>query len=193
MHGRHAQTTAVGNISLHAAAALAGGLFAVMGALVVHVIMPLDSSLGWANTVLFGPVTEELLKASGALFLLEKMPWRLPLRGAGVGLILVVMTSALIFAVVENLLYVHLYVQPSTFQDPMGYVVFRWTVPTVIHLTCSGIAGLGLAHMWRQQTQRGTLSDLDLAFPHFATAMGIHGLYNLGVTLLDDRLFPKAT
>jgi hypothetical protein len=77
-------------------------------------------------------------------------------------------------------------------KDPLGYVLFRWTVPTVMHLTCTAIAAWGMVKIWREQTERGRTVDLDAAFPHFAAAMALHGVYNLAAAGADEWLFPQA-
>lgn len=180
-----------GSLLVQAGAAVLGGLFAVLGAFLAHLIIPVDSLFGLANLVLVGPVTEELLKASGALYLLEKRPWHLRPPQGGIGILLVVLTSATLFAGLENLLYIHLYTDIGALADPAGYVRFRWIVPTAVHLVCSGIAALGLAAMWRRQILRGESADLHLAYPFFATAIFLHGAYNLAAWLGDGHLFPK--
>ena len=180
-------STPAGNLAAALAAGVVGGMFAVAGAFVVRAVIPHESWAGWTNVVLFGPVAEEMLKAAGALWLLEKRPWRLH---SGRELCGVMVLSAVVFAVLENLLYVHVYVDTGSLADPEGYVRFRWLVPSAMHLACSWVASLGLRRMFAVQVRTGARADLDLAFPYFATAMAVHGLYNLAALILDDRLFP---
>lgn len=179
----------LGDLLTHLGAGLLGGLFALAGAFIVHLVVPIDSGWGWLNTLVFGPVVEELLKASGALYLLEKKAYRLH---SGIALAVVVLVSALVFSIGENLLYVHVYVDVARLEDPLGYVIFRWTAPTGMHLVCSAVASLGLIHIWRTQTKTGKYLDLDAAYPHFATAMALHCIYNLFATVFDGYLFPGA-
>lgn len=179
----------LGDILTHLGASLLGGLFALAGAFLVHLVVPIDSGWGWLNSLFFGPVAEELLKTSGALYLLEKRPYRLH---SGLALAAVVLGSALVFSVCENLLYVHVYVDVAHLKDPLGYVLFRWVAPTGMHLVCSAVASLGLIHLWRTQIRTGKYLDLDAAYPHFATAMGLHCVYNLFALVFDGLLFPRA-
>ncbi|MDX6767459.1 MAG: PrsW family glutamic-type intramembrane protease [Candidatus Methylacidiphilales bacterium] len=183
------QNSLLGDGLTHLAAAFLGGLFAVTGAFLVNLILPENSGWGWLNTLVFGPVCEELLKASGAIYLLEKCPYRLH---SGPALAAVVIASAFIFAVCENLLYVHVYVDVARLKHPMDYLLFRWTAPTALHLVCSAIASLGLMRIWHRDIRTGHTADLDTAYPFFATAMVLHGGYNLLAILGDSFLFPKA-
>lgn len=187
--GKRQHNTPLGDGLTHLGAAFLGGLFALAGAFLLHLLVPVDSGWGWLNTIVFGPVSEELLKASGAIYLLEKKPYRLH---SGLLLTAVVLGSAFIFAVCENLLYVHVYVDVAKLRNPTDFILFRWVAPTGLHLVCSAIASLGLIHIWRTQIQTGKTLDLDAAYPHFATAMAVHGGYNLLVSLLDKHLFPQS-
>jgi len=182
------QNTPLGDGLTHLGAAFLGGLFALAGAFLIYWIIPIDSGWGWLNVLVIAPVTEELLKASGALYLLEKKPYRLH---SGLGLAAVMIFSALIFAICENLLYVHVYVDVPSLKDPLGFLLFRWVAPTGMHLVCSAVAALGLIHIFNSQIRSGKYLDLDAAYPHFATAMALHGGYNLLALLLDDHLFPQ--
>lgn len=165
-----------GNLSVTLLAALIGGPFAVIGAFMAG----RQTSVAILYTVLFAPVIEELLKQSGMIFLLEKKPYRL---FSGWQFLLGTFISALIFASIENTLYIWLYARVEDSPASADYILFRWTVCTALHLVCSVIASVGLIRLWKRQQTDGRVIDLAGAYPFFATAMILHGLYNLTVSI----------
>ena len=94
--------------------------------------------------------------------------------------------SALIFATVENLVYIHVYALASPLDHPAMFAEFRWTVCTALHVSCSVIASLGLIRVWHRMNERGEPADLAHAYPLFAIAMALHGLYNGAALFLGD-------
>lgn len=166
----------VGNLGVTLLAALIGGPFAVVGAFMAG----RQTSVAILYTVLFAPVIEELLKQSGMIFLLEKKPYRL---FSAVQFLFAAFISALIFASIENLIYIHLYTVAEELENPANYALFRWTVCTGLHVVCSIIASLGLIRLWKRQQADGRVIDLAWAYPFFAAAMVIHGLYNLTISI----------
>jgi len=168
---KKAQCSTMGNLSYTAVAALIGGPFAVLGAFMAgqHGIF------GVVYIILFGPVIEELLKQSGMVFLLEKRPWRIFTLWQ---FVFCAAVSALIFASIENLLYIHLYSADMNIADTEYFAKFRWTVCTALHVCCSVIASMGLIKVWKKQLTDGRPADLSVAYPYFLIAMIIHGCYN---------------
>ena len=173
-----------GNLSVTVLAAIMGGPFAVVGAL-------MSGQSGWWGVLylcLMGPIAEELLKQSGMVMLLERRPWRLfsawqfPFA-AGV--------SALIFATVVNLLYQHVYL--SYVPNAGTVMVFRWTWCTGLHLVCSVVASLGLVRVYRRVRDEDVPADLSMAFPWFVVAIAVHAAWNLGAFLLFERFLQGAT
>lgn len=124
--------------------------------------------------IAFVPVIEELAKALGPMLTLERRPFYFSGRGSLVALCAI---SGLVFAAIENLLYLNVYIPHPT----AGIVLFRWTVCVALHVGCSTIAGLGLAREWRKAAERQGRADPRDALPLLATAMAIHGVYNLTV------------
>jgi len=176
------RTTALSSAVSVGLAALAAGPFAIVGALMTG----RQTAFSLIYVILFGPITEELLKQSGIVFLLERLPYRIRTRGQIVG---GAVCAALVFACVENLLYRHLYcagLPPHTLATVM---TFRWLVCTALHVLCSAIASIGLIRVWEIQTRRFTPADFSRAYPFFAIAMAIHGVYNLIAVLTADRFF----
>ncbi len=128
--------------------------------------------------VLFGPIIEELLKASGALYLAEQRPWLVPRAGS---LVVITMAAAVAFASIENVLYLTVYID-----DPEPFiVVWRWTVATSLHVAASMIAGIGVARMWVRTHRHGEAPDMRHARPWLAAAAIVHGSYNLAVTIAE--------
>lgn len=160
-----------GNLSFTVAAALIGGPFAIIGAF----MSGRQSIFGAVYVILFGPVIEELLKQSGMVFLLEKKPYRV---FASWQFVFCAAMSALFFATIENLLYIHLYSADMKIADPEFFATFRWTVCTALHVCCSVIASLGLIKVWKKQLSDGRPADLSIAYPHFLIAIAVHGCYN---------------
>lgn len=186
LHQKRQLCSERGNLFSTIVASVAGGLFAVAGAFLAYFIAPPGSHPGSFVAILFAPVSEELLKQSGMIYLLEKHPYRI---FSGYQFIFAALGSALVFAVLENLLYTHVYVSPSQVPDFALFVRFRWSVCTTLHVCCSLIASLGLRKIWTACTLQNRPAELLPAFRYFAIAMGVHGTYNLFATLADPFLF----
>ncbi len=177
---KRAQCTPSGNIAVTLAAALVAGPFAIIGAF----ISGRQTAFAIVYVVLFAPVIEELLKQSGMVYLLEKKPYRIFSAGQ---FVIAAVISALIFSAVENLLYTDLYAGSSLMQNPSAYAAFRWKYCTLLHVTCSIIASFGLIRVWKKQCLENRTANLSDGFWYFAAAMGVHGAYNLIVTLVDPQ------
>jgi RsiW-degrading membrane proteinase PrsW (M82 family) len=169
-----------GSLLVTMLAAIAAGPFAIIGVF----LSGSQTTFQLVYMVLFGPVIEELLKQSGMIYLLEKKPYRL---FSAWQFITAAVISSLIFSAVENFLYIKLYSNLEHLSNPQGYILFRWTICTLLHVTCSMIASIGLINVWQKQLADGRAADLATAFRYFAAAMGIHGLYNLGVVLINPQ------
>lgn len=173
---KRSRCTRLGNWSVTLAAALIGGSFAVLGAVV-------SGGQGLTHALymtLFAPIIEELLKQSGMIYLLEKKPYRI---FSGGQFLVAAAVSALIFSAAENLLYICLYIPISSLDNPGLYSIYRWTVCTLLHLVCSLIASLGLMRVWKIQMKESRAADLSHGFAFFAAAIAIHGFYNLAAAL----------
>lgn len=126
----------------------------------------------------FGPLAEEMLKASGALYLAEQKPWLVPDSWV---LPLITLAAGLVFAVIENLVYLTIYIP-----DPTPEIIrWRWIAGPLLHGGASLIAGLGVRRMWMITHQERTAPRLRHAAPFLITAVVVHGLYNLLVTILE--------
>ncbi len=158
--------------------ALAAGPWAVLGAFYVgsysgNLSGNLFSILMFT---VFGPVAEEVAKVAAALWVVEKRPylfrslWQVFLCAA---------CGGLAFAAIENLLYIYVYVPKHTAE----FVHFRWTVCVFLHVSCSLVAGVGLARIWDNAIRNLHPPRLAMGVPWFVIAMVGHGLYNLTVTV----------
>lgn len=126
----------------------------------------------------FGPLVEEVLKASGALYLAEQRPWLVP---AGWVLPLMTLAAGLVFAVIENLVYLNVYIP-----DPTEEIIrWRWIAGPLLHGGASFIVGLGVRRMWTITDTTLTAPRLRNAAPYVVAGVVVHGLYNLSVTVLE--------
>lgn len=179
---KRAECSVVGNLSVAFLAAILGGPFAVLGAFMAGT----QGWYGWLYVIVFAPVVEEFLKQSGMIYLLERKPYRV---FAAWQFVFSALVSALIFATIENLLYLHVYVRPATIVYSRVFVQFRWTVCTAVHLACSAIASLGMIRVWKKQLADGRAADISAAFGYFAVAIVVHGLYNLLAIFISGLFF----
>jgi len=128
------------------------------------------------KAVFLAPPAEEFAKIATPLFILARFPWR---WARGSHLVFACMFSGLLFAVIENLLYLFVYIEnPSA-----RVVVWRWTVCVAVHVSCSTLAGFGLLRVWRGTYKEFARPNAVLAFPAVAAAMVMHGIYNAAANL----------
>ncbi len=163
-------------------AGVAGGLFAVPAVFLDTLGSSLGFILGLGATVVIGPFAEETLKQSGAVFQLEKMRgsirhgWQFFLSGA---------LGGAVFSVLENLIYQYIYLRTLPPEKLADIMAFRWTICTALHILCTVISSMGLRHVWRESLEKERPCRIYEAFPWFAAATAVHGLYNLSMTLLN--------
>lgn len=165
-------------------AGVAGGFFAVPAVFLDTFGSSLGFGLGLGAVVLvvLGPFAEETLKQSGAVFQLEKMRgslrygWQFFLSGA---------LGGAVFSVLENLIYQYIYLRTLPPEKLADIMAFRWTICTALHILCTVISSMGLRHVWRESLEKERPCRIYEAFPWFAAATAVHGLYNLSMTLLN--------
>jgi len=180
---RRAETTDAQRVLAVTLAALVAGPFAIVGAI--------GASIGAASfaailgIVLFAPVIEEVAKASGAVYLVERHPWVIRRRST---LPLITLLAGLFFAVVENVLYLEVYIEEPT----TTIVVWRWIAGPLLHGGAAFVSGLGVARMWERVHVGDGLPDWSVASPFVIAAIVIHALYNGTVTVLELAGFPFA-
>ncbi len=161
-------------------AMLFAGPFAVIGALITQ------TSTWWALLLIcvFGPIIEEILKIAGVYYLAEQRPWLVINR---LSLVIIACISGLTFGLIENLIYIYIYIQ-----NPSPEIIFyRWVVCTALHVTCSTIAGFGIAQMWHKSHTTAKPANPAIATPYLVTAILIHMIYNtFAVGMSISNLIP---
>lgn len=148
-----------------AVASLVGGPLAILGS-----FMQTPQS-GWLMIVVFGPTVEEVMKIAAISWLVEVRPYLLRSRGQ---IYFVALTSGLFFAVIENVVYLNIYISSPTLE----IIVWRWVGCTALHIGCCLIASVGLVRTWRRTIDEGRSPRLSTAFRFLVAAIIVHGTYN---------------
>lgn len=156
--------------------ALGGGLFSILGALFENQQQGLAGLSFLMVAAVFGPVVEETLKIALAAITVETRPYLFQRPGQ---ILLATLGAALLFAAIENVIYLNIYVpNPS---DVM--FIWRWTVCVLLHVGCTGIASRGVIRVWEQTTSQLRRPSITQALPMLVTAIVVHGTYNATATL----------
>lgn len=127
---------------------------------------------------LWGPVVEEVMKIALIAVVIERAPYLFSSRAQ---IIIAAIGAGLMFAVIENFLYLFVYIP----NPPHWLVVWRWTVCVALHVGCTLVAGLGAALVWQQQMTQLRRVPVPVDIRYLFAAILIHGLYNATVTLLE--------
>jgi RsiW-degrading membrane proteinase PrsW (M82 family) len=158
-----------------AAGVVLGGPLAVLTAFLAAGEHP---ALAILTVVVVAPLIEEIGKNLVAIWVCERSPWRLPGR---TGIVLAAAGSGLGFAVIENLLYLHVYIA-----DPSPALVrWRWSVCVALHVGCAVVAALGVARAWDEARRTGRRGRIETMAPLIIAAAAIHGTYNLIAIILE--------
>jgi len=152
--------------------AVLGGALGIVGAL----IQEFRSGGGLLLPFVGAPIIEEALKPIGVYILLLRWPY--VLRRQLYTAVLAAL-AGLSFGVIEALGYVTLYVS-----DPPGwFVLYRFTIPLLLHTTASFIVGLGINQRLLDWARgRSPLPKASRNF--FLAAVILHGLFNAVATAL---------
>ena len=128
--------------------------------------------------VIWGPITEEVMKIVLVVMLVEIRP---NLFKSSAQLWVAGLAGALVFAVIENILYLTVYIpNPS-----MAVIAWRWTICVILHMGCTGVATVGLVGVWRHAILELQPAKVSLGLPWLIGAIVLHGGYNLTVSLLE--------
>ena len=166
------QTTTATTWGVTLIAALVSGVVAVVGA----VFLQLGTASYVLATVVAAPVTEEIMKIALVVWICEKRPW---LFRSASQILICGLASALVFAAIENVLYL-------SFGDVTpGLIAWRWSVCVLLHVTCSLIASVGVVKVWSEFQRQERMPRLADGAPWIVAAMLLHGAYNLTVTILE--------
>ncbi len=101
-------------------------------------------------------------------------------------MVVAVAASGLVFAVIENLLYLNVYIE-----DPTPEIrAWRWIACTILHVLCCLITSIGLVRIWRHTNKHATQPGFALGAPLLIAAVVVHGLYNLSALMIETFLKP---
>lgn len=148
---------------------IAAGLFAIVGTFISQA-----GEIATAQVILIaviGPVVEEMMKAGLVLWVIEKRPY---LFSSRVQIALICLASGLVFAIIENLIYLNVYVK----DPPQSLVEWRWTICLALHTSCAFIASLGLMRIWKCAMTERRRPRLTEGTSALIAAMVVHGAYN---------------
>ena len=168
------KTTLADSLWVSFLVALTAGPWGVLGAF--WTALAGNGGAGLLAVVVFGPVTEEVVKIATAWWVVEKRPY---LFKSVTQILFCCGCGGLAFAALENLVYMYVYVPDHS----AAFVTFRWTVCVGLHVTCSLVAGLGLARVWDNAMRNEHRPRTPMGIPWLVTAMVGHGLYNLSVVV----------
>lgn len=173
-----AATSAVKSWLFTLLAATAAGPFAVFGAM-----WGSGQSLGgYFTVVVFGPLVEETMKIGAAVMTVELAPHLFRSRSQ---ILLTVGFSGLVFAAIENVMYLNVYIA-----DPSETIIFwRWTVCVALHTGCSLIAGIGVMRIWAAVMRERKRADVSLGTAYLVLATVVHGAYNASMVALEMTAF----
>ena len=174
---KSAQTGLLQSYGITLLVALAAGPWAVLGAIFQGSTVDFYGVPYLVGICVVAPVVEEMMKVGAALYILETRPFYF--RGS-FQILLCAFMGGLVFGVLENLIYLHVYLE-----DPSDFLIrWRWMVCTTLHTSCSTLAGFGLVRVWKDHRDRRRKPDLPLGFPFLSAAMVLHGSYNFLVSFL---------
>jgi RsiW-degrading membrane proteinase PrsW (M82 family) len=160
--------------------ALIGGPIAIGATVISQLSLSINPIFG---AVVFAPLVEELTKPMVILIAVEKRPYWFSSR---IQIVVGVAFSALVFAVLENLMYIHVYIE-----DPSESLIrWRWTVCVMMHVGASVIASMGIMRIWHHSRQDWGAPQIHYGYPYFVTAMLFHGGYNLFAVVISTTLEP---
>jgi len=152
--------------------AACSGILAIFGALLSE-----STNLGLASAVqffaiaVFAPVIEEVMKTAMLLWGIEQKPYlfRSPKQ-----IMLIGAFSGLVFAAVENVIYLTVYIDhPSRF-----IIIWRWTACVGLHTTTTMIATIGLVKIWERVMRTGQFARAEIGARYLFIAIVVHALYN---------------
>jgi RsiW-degrading membrane proteinase PrsW (M82 family) len=152
--------------------ALLGGVLGVFGAIVQEL-----QSGGLAAPFIAAPIIEEALKPAGIYILLIVWPRALAGRLHTATLAAI---SGLCFGLIESYVYVTWYYP----EGDSAYVLFRFTVPVMMHTMASFLVGFGLSRQildWA--AGRAAFPRITRNF--YIAAVLLHAIYNTTVVALD--------
>lgn len=147
---------------------LLSGLFSIVAAILRQLTIGLPDILA---AVVVAPPVEEILKIAIPIMVLEhRAKW----LSRGRDLLWFALGSALVFAVVENLLYSFIYLKnPSA-----ALLWWRWSACTAMHVVAAGLSGIGLMRAFNRGRRDNQPPRFVWEWPWLAGAIAVHMAYN---------------
>lgn len=130
---------------------------------------------------LISPIVSETMKIAAAALVVELRPYVFQLAGQ---LRLATGGAALVFAVLDNLLYQMLAGTNATF---LG-LLWRWTIGVLTQVGCTYVASSGVLHSWRRTLEEGRPPRLVESSAPLVAAMCLHMGYNIMYAALHHWL-----
>ncbi len=126
---------------------------------------------GIVGSVIIAPIVEELMKVSLPLMIVETRPYLFRSKSQ---ILLAAIAGGACFGLLENLLYLHVYIP-----DPSPTIIMiRWLACLPAHTIWSLIAGIGVARMWQRTHDDLRRPDMTMAATWLIAAMILHGTFN---------------
>jgi len=124
---------------------------------------------------LMGPLLQELCKILVPLWIVEKRPYFFT---TWFQFLLIAIVTATTFSVVSNF-FLSLAVPEVT----TSVFIFQWVGVLGLNLITASIANFGLEKIWRTSIKQGKPPRLEIGYPYFATAIGLHVVFAIGTTI----------
>jgi len=162
-------------------AALVGGLWAVIASLIGTQHAGVG---GWSTfllAVVYAPTVEETMKIAAGAYVVELRPYWFQRQEQ---IHLATVGAAVVFAVIENLIYLYVFVQGPT----VKLALWRWLVCTALHAGCTYLAAGGLVEVWRQALTEYRRPRITRALRYLVPAIILHGAYN-GSMIAAEGIF----
>lgn len=183
LQGRLAKTSPSVGWYVALAAMVCGGPMAVVGALLESAQNQLQGASFFLILAVLGPAAEETLKIAAAACAVEVRPYLFrrvqQIQFATLG-------TALIFAVIENFIYLNVYVPNASVE----LTLWRWTVCVALHVGCTTVASRGLIDAWKRTVTEFRPPRITQGFAALALAIIIHGTYNATVAFYELAFGP---
>jgi len=169
LDARQAETSTLKTWLVTLGILLGAGLFAVAGTFISQAGEMATSQVLLITVI--GPIIEEIMKACLILWVIEKRPY---LFSSRIQIALTCLASGLVFAIIENLIYLNVYVK----NPPQLLVEWRWTICVALHTGCTFIASLGLMRIWTGIMTERRRPRLIEGTSALVAAIVLHGTYN---------------
>lgn len=164
----HPTPAGLGDKGILAGLALLSGLFAIVSAIIRQLTIGMPDLLA---AVMVAPPVEEILKIAIPIMVLEhRAHW----LSRGKDLVWFAIGSALVFSVVENLLYIFVYLENPSAE----LLLWRWTACTTMHVAATGLSGVGLMRAYERGLRIGCKPRFVWEWPWLIGAIAVHMAYN---------------